>query len=97
MIGDEVTVGHGAIIHGCTIGDRSMVGMGAIVMDGVVLGEQTLVAAGSLVPPGKSFPPRALLLGSPARLRGRLSDEQVEAIKESARHYIELANQHHSP
>jgi carbonic anhydrase/acetyltransferase-like protein (isoleucine patch superfamily) len=93
-VGQGVTVGHGAIIHGCTIGDHCMVGMGALVMDGAQIGDESLVAAGSLVPPGKVFAPRSLILGSPARIKGQLSDEDVAGIRDSARRYVELAARH---
>ncbi len=91
LVGDEVTVGHGAILHACTVGDRCLIGMGAIVMDGAELAEDCLVAAGALVPPGFQAPPRSLVLGSPARVRRQLSDEEVAELATSAENYVHLA------
>lgn len=93
-IGEDVTVGHRAIIHGCTIGDRCLIGMGSIVLSGAEIGEESLVGAGALVPPGKSFPPRSLLIGTPARVVREVTDEEVEGFLESARHYAALARRH---
>lgn len=91
VIGDEVTVGHGAIVHGCTVGDRCLVGMGSILLDGCAIGEESIVGAGALVTEGKQFPPRSLVLGSPARKVRDLSDEEVTHLRESAAAYFELA------
>lgn len=93
-IGDRVTVGHGAIIHGCIVGDCCMVGMGAIILDGVELGDECLVAAGSLLPPGKTYPPRSMVMGSPARVKGQVSDEDVQWILRSSDNYVALASRH---
>lgn len=89
IIGDSVTVGHGAIIHACTIGDRCLVGMGAIILDEAVIGDECLVAAGALVPPRKQFPPRSLIVGSPAKVVRSLTDQEVADIERSALHYVE--------
>lgn len=94
VIGDQVTVGHGAVVHGCTVGDRCLLGMGAIVLDGAELGEGCLVAAGALVPPGKVFPARSLVVGSPARVKGTVDDDDLAWILRSAEHYVELAQRH---
>lgn len=94
IIGDQVTVGHRAVIHGCTVGDRCLVGIGAILLDGVELGESCVVAAGSLLPPGKVYPPRSLVVGSPGRIKGQVSDEELEWILDSARQYELLAQAH---
>ncbi len=94
IVGRECTIGHRAILHGCTLGDRVLVGMGAIVMDDVQVGEETIIAAGSLLPPGASYPPRSLVLGSPARVRRPLSEEEVASLARSAAHYRELAARH---
>jgi carbonic anhydrase/acetyltransferase-like protein (isoleucine patch superfamily) len=93
-IGADVTVGHRAILHGCTIADRVLVGMGAIVMDGVAVGEDVLIAAGALVSPGTKVPPRSLVIGSPARVKRPLTDAEVEQIRRSAASYIEYARLH---
>ena len=88
-IGNYVTVGHAAIVHGCTIEDQVLIGMGAIVMDNAVIGTQSLVAAGALVTQGKVFEPRSLIVGSPAKAVRSLSDEEVETLMNSATHYVE--------
>jgi carbonic anhydrase/acetyltransferase-like protein (isoleucine patch superfamily) len=90
-IGSYVTIGHGAILHCAAIGDRCIVGMGSILLAGSVIGEDSLVAAGALIPPGKSFPPRSMLIGSPAKLVRELTSEEVERLRESALHYIQMA------
>lgn len=79
-IGDDVTVGHGAILHGCTIGDNVLIGMGAIVMDGARIQRDSFVGAGALVTQGKTFPPRSLIFGSPARAVRELTDEELESM-----------------
>ena len=78
-IGANVTVGHGAILHGCTIEDNVLVGMGSIVMDGAHVGRDCLIAAGAIVTEGKEFPPRSLIMGVPAKVVRELSEEQIEA------------------
>jgi carbonic anhydrase/acetyltransferase-like protein (isoleucine patch superfamily) len=87
LIGDEVTIGHGAIVHGCTIANRVLIGMGAIVLDGASVGEDSIVAAGSLVAPGAVVPARSLAMGSPATVRRALSDEEVASIQAYADRY----------
>ena len=89
IIGSDVTIGHGAVIHGCTIKDMSLIGMGAIILDGAVIQEESLVAAGSLVPPGKTYPPRSLIKGSPAKVARSLTDQEVLELKESVAHYLD--------
>jgi len=88
IIGDNVTVGHGVKLHGCSIADGCLVGIGAIVLDGVQIGAQSLVAAGSLVAPGTVVPPRSLLIGSPARVKRSLTDEEVAGIADFAPRYV---------
>ena len=75
-LGDDVTVGHAAIIHGCTIGDRCLIGMGSIVLDGAVVGEGSFVAAGSLVTPGTVIPPRSFVMGRPAKVIRPVNDRR---------------------
>ena len=87
-IGDDVTVGHGAIIHGCTIHDRVLVGMGAIVLNGATIGEDSIVAAGSLVTEGATIPPRSLVMGSPGKVKRPLNDGEVASIREYADNYV---------
>lgn len=80
VIGDHVTVGHRAVLHGCVIGENSLVGMGAIVMDRAVIGENCLIGAGSLVTQGKTFEPGSLILGSPARVVRMLSENEIATM-----------------
>lgn len=90
-IGARVTVGHQAILHGCTIGDEALVGMGARILNGAVIGTQCIVGAGALVTEGKYFEPRSLIVGSPARAVRSLTDEQVAMLRLSAAHYADKA------
>jgi carbonic anhydrase/acetyltransferase-like protein (isoleucine patch superfamily) len=93
-LGDDVTVGHRAVLHGCTVEDGALVGIGAIVLDGAVVGRQALVGAGSLVPPGMKVPPRSLVMGSPARVVRDLEDGEVAAVLATTRRYVEYAARH---
>ena len=90
-LGARVTVGHQAILHGCTIEDEALIGMGARILNGAVIGAQCIVGAGALVTEGKVFEPRSLIVGSPARAVRQLSDEQVALLRLSAAHYAERA------
>ena len=90
LIGEEVTVGHGAILHACTIGDRCLVGMGAIVMDGAVLEPDSMVAGGAVVTPGKIVPSATLWRGNPARQARDLTASEISNQAYSARHYVRL-------
>lgn len=87
IIGKKTTVGHKAILHACKIGDNSLIGMGAIIMDGAEIGDNSLVAAGTLVPPGKKFPPYSFIVGSPAVLKRELTDNEKENYANFYRHY----------
>jgi carbonic anhydrase/acetyltransferase-like protein (isoleucine patch superfamily) len=87
-IGDNVTVGHAAVLHGCTVGDQCLVGMGAILLNGVDVGPGSIVAAGSLVLEGTSVPPRSLVAGSPAKVRRALTDAEVADIQQYADRYV---------
>ena len=94
-VGKNCTGGHGAILHGCTVGDGCLIGRGAIVLNGAVLEEGCLVGAGALVT-GKTVAPRgSVLLGSPAKIVKTLTDEEIAAQTESAMHYVELAKSAH--
>ena len=87
-IGDDVTIGHAAVVHGCTIGNRVLIGMGATILNGAVVGEDSIVAAGSLVTEGAVIPPRSLVMGSPAKVRRTLSDDDVASILEYSANYV---------
>ena len=87
-IGDDVTIGHGAIVHGCTIHNRVLIGMGAIVLNGAKIGRNCLVGAGALVTEGKEFPDNSLIVGSPARVIRTLDDKAREGILRGADIYV---------
>ncbi|MDO8835294.1 MAG: gamma carbonic anhydrase family protein [Vicinamibacterales bacterium] len=89
VVGNDVTVGHSALLHGCTIGDTCLIGMGAQLMNGATVGDECIVAAGSLLTEGLVVPPRSLVLGRPARVRRALTDADVEEIRLFARRYVE--------
>jgi carbonic anhydrase/acetyltransferase-like protein (isoleucine patch superfamily) len=93
-IGDEVTIGHKAVLHACTIGNRCLVGMGAIVLDGVFVEDEVMIAAGALVPPRKRLPSRTLWAGNPARQLRVLSDREVENLRYSALHYVKVKDRY---
>lgn len=93
-IGDDVTVGHNAIIHACTLEDLSFVGMGACVMDGAVVESNAMLAAGALLTPNKSIPSGELWAGSPAKYMRDLTEKELDYIKWSAPHYVELGREH---
>jgi carbonic anhydrase/acetyltransferase-like protein (isoleucine patch superfamily) len=90
-VGADCTVGHHAILHGCVVGDRTLIGMGATVLNRAVIGEDSIVGAGALVSEGKTFPPRSLIVGSPARAVRTLDDQSVAFLKLSAQHYVAKA------
>ena len=87
-IGSGVTVGHKAMLHGCTIGDDSLIGIGAVVLNGAVIGKGCLVGAGALVTEGKEFPDGSMIIGSPAKVVRQLSPEQIQGLRRSADHYV---------
>jgi carbonic anhydrase/acetyltransferase-like protein (isoleucine patch superfamily) len=87
-VGADVTIGHQAMLHGCTIGPGSLIGIKSLIMNGAVIGESTLVGAGAIVTEGKAFPPRTLLLGAPARVARDLTDAEVERLRASAAGYV---------
>ena len=92
IIGNDVTIGHRAILHGCTVEDGALIGMGAIVMDRAVIGKNSLVAAGSLVTEGTIIPPNTLVVGSPAKPRRELTEKELQHLSWSAEHYTNVAN-----
>ncbi len=91
-IGNNITVGHNVILHGCTIEDNCLIGMGSTIMDGVVIKPNTIIGAGSLVSPGKQLDEGCLYVGRPVKKVRELSSEEIESIQYSAKHYIELKN-----
>lgn len=93
-IGENVTVGHQVMLHGCTIGDGSLIGIQAVVLNGARIGKNCLVGAGSLVTEGKEFPDGSMIIGSPAKVVRQLTSEQIEGLKMSAQHYVENARRY---
>lgn len=92
IIGNNVTVGHRVMLHGCKIEDNCLIGMSATILDNAVIGAGSIVGANSLVTSGKVFPPKSLIMGSPAKVVRELSDEEVEGLKNHAMHYVEYKN-----
>lgn len=90
-IGSNVTVGHRAICHGCTIEDNVLIGMGSIILDGAYIESNVMIGAGSLVPPNKRIPSGSLVMGSPAKVVRTLTDVEIEQIKQSSVHYVALS------
>ncbi|RZJ20007.1 MAG: gamma carbonic anhydrase family protein [Haliea sp.] len=93
-IGENVSIGHQVMLHGCTIGDGSLIGIGAVVLNRARIGKNCLVGAGSLVTEGKEFPDGSMILGSPAKAVRQLSPEQIEGLKTIAHHYVENARRY---
>ncbi|WP_135612844.1 gamma carbonic anhydrase family protein [Methanococcoides sp. AM1] len=89
-IGDDVTVGHGAVLHSCKIGNNVLIGMNSTVLDGVEIGENSIVGANALVPPGKKFPPNSVITGVPGKVRREATPEDVAMIRENAAEYVKL-------
>jgi carbonic anhydrase/acetyltransferase-like protein (isoleucine patch superfamily) len=94
LIGDRVTVGHRAVVHGCRVGDEALIGIGAVVLDGAEIGEGALVAAGAVVTPGSVIAPRSLAMGIPARVVRELSDAERKEQVERTLRYVETARKH---
>ncbi len=90
-VGDNVTVGHGVILHGCTVEDWCLIGMGATILDGAVIGKESIVGACALVTKDKVFPPRSMILGSPAKAVRQLTEEEIAGLHTHPRHYVEVA------
>jgi len=88
VLGDDITVGHGAVVHGCTIEDACLIGMGAILLNGSRVGAGSIVAAGTLLPEGCVIPPRSLVMGSPGKVRRAITDAEYAFILESAQNYV---------
>ena len=94
VLGDDVTVGHQVMLHGCTVGDGSLIGIQAVVLNGARIGRNCLVGAGAVVTEGKEFPDNSLILGSPAKVVRQITPEQAERMKYGALHYVENAERH---
>jgi gamma-carbonic anhydrase len=90
VLEDEITVGHRVVLHGCHVESRCLIGIGAILLDGVRIGRESLVAAGSLLTPGTVIPPRSLVMGSPARVKRTLTNDELAHLDHSWRSYVEL-------
>src|SRR5206468_2991660 len=88
VLGDDITVGHGAVLHGCTVAHRCLIGMGAILLNGSSVGEDCIVAAGTLLPEGMAVPARSLVMGSPGKVRRGLTDDEVGFVRQSAMNYV---------
>jgi carbonic anhydrase/acetyltransferase-like protein (isoleucine patch superfamily) len=94
VLEDEITVGHRVTLHGCHVESRCLIGIGAIVMDGVRVGNNSLVGAGSLLTPGTQIPPRSLVLGAPAKVKRGLTDDEIAYLDRSWRNYTELKSKY---
>lgn len=90
IVGDRVTVGHSVVLHGCTVRDRAIIGMGAIILDQAEVGERCIIGAGALVTPGTKIPAGHLAVGAPARVKRPLTEEELKWLDDSAAHYVEL-------
>ena len=93
-IGRDVTVGHLVMLHGCTVGDNCLIGIGSVILNRAEIGANSIVGANSLVPEGKSYPERSLILGSPAKVVRPLTDEEVARLQHSAAHYVKNAQRY---
>lgn len=93
-IGDNVTIGHGAIIHGCVIEDNCLIGMGAIILNGAVIKRNSIIGAGALVTQNKVIPENSLVVGAPAKVKRQLTSEEILSNKESAAHYVSLSKKY---
>lgn len=94
VIGDDVTIGHNAIVHACTVGNRVLIGMGAIVLDGAVIEDDVIIGAGALIAPGKVIPSKSLVVGSPGKIVRTLSDDDLKSLLHSSKIYVEEASKH---
>ena len=95
-IGNDVTVGHLVMLHGCTVGDGSLIGIGSVILNRAVIGKGCIVGANTLIPEGKVFPDRVLIVGSPGKVVRELSDDDVANLKKSAAHYVDNARRYQS-
>lgn len=95
IIGDDVTIGHKVMLHGCTIEDGCLIGMSATILDGAVIGEGSIVGAHSLVTSNKVFPPHSLIIGSPAKVVKTLTEDEIDGLIEHAARYVEFKSEYH--
>jgi len=95
IIGDYVTVGHGAVVHGCTVGDNCLVGMNATILNRAVIGDNCIIAAGSVVTEDSVIPPNSMVMGTPAKVVRSLTDEEIKAVKWNAERYNDLWKKYH--
>jgi carbonic anhydrase/acetyltransferase-like protein (isoleucine patch superfamily) len=94
IIGDSVTIGHGAVLHSCTVENGCMIGMKAILLNGTIVGEQSMVGAGAVVNNGRTIPPRSLAVGMPARIMRQVTDSEITAVAEGGRVYMDLSQEY---
>ncbi|MGB9866391.1 MAG: gamma carbonic anhydrase family protein [Bacillota bacterium] len=94
VVGDYVTIGHGAIVHACSIADRCLIGMGSVVLDDAQIGEECIIAAGAVVPPGSRIPPRSMVMGVPGKVVRQISPQEAEGMARHAQYYLNLARKH---
>ena len=92
IVGEGTTIGHCAVLHSCEIGNNSLIGMGAVALDGVKVGDNCIIAAGSLLTPGKIIPDGSMVMGSPGKVRRELTGDEIESIRHNANEYIALKN-----
>lgn len=92
IIGDDVTIGHRVMLHGCMVENSCLIGMSATILDDAIIGEESIVGANSLITKGKIFPPRSLILGNPAKVIRPLRDEEIEFLHKSAKNYVNFKN-----
>ena len=92
IVGEGTTVGHSAVLHSCEIGNNSLIGMGAVILDGTKIGDNCLIAAGSLLTPGTVIPDGNMVMGSPGKIKRELTDDEIEGIRHNAVEYIALKN-----
>lgn len=95
-VGDDVSIGHGVIVHGCTIARGCLIGMGSILLDGCVIGEEALIGAGAVVPEGMEVPPRSLVLGVPGKVRRELTEAELDRVRKNSRYYLEYKETYRS-
>lgn len=94
VLGRDVTVGHKVMMHGCTIGDRALIGINAVVLNGAVIGEESIIGANALITEGKAIPPRSLVMGQPGRVVREISDDEAALLAGAAAHYVENARRY---